>query len=276
MTALTAETRRLIALSHGADDPPPSAEAAVRDRLIAELGVTALAGAASAAAVAATDAAGAAGAAGAGVLSGGGTTALVKTVAGLVLVAGLGTGAMQNEAIAERAREWPAQVAVQTKVIARRTWQLMMGRDETQDGVASPEKPPEPSLGFDARRHALLMAIARRPDRPVAKEAELVLILDAEEALTAGDPSLAARYLDQHETRFAEGALSDNREAMRVLVDCALGAAEKARAGALQFVRKYPASDQVARLRACAFAAPVVEAEAPPPLSPPRSDKPNL
>ena len=289
MNELTAETRRMIALARGADDPPPSAERAVRDRLIAELGLAALAGAAvSAATAVATDAAGVAGAgalsgapataagtAAASVATAGGTTALVKTVAGLILVAGVGAGAMQNDAVAERAREWPAEAAAKTEEIAQRVWQLITGRDETSD-VASPEKPLEASLEFDARRHALLMAIARRPDHPVAKEAELVLILDAEEALSAGDPSRAARYLDQHETRFSGGALSDNREALRVLVDCARGAEEKARGGALQFVRKFPASDQAARLRACPFAAPVIGAETPPAALPPSSDKQNL
>ena len=290
MTELTVETRRMIALARGADDPPPSAERAVRDRLIAQLGLAALAGAAtSAAASVATDAAGVAGAlssgapataaagtAAANVATAGATTALVKTVAGLILVAGLGTGAMQNDAVAERVREWPAEAAVETKEIAQRVWQFVTGQHETYDGVGSSKKPLEPSLGFDARRHALLMAIARRPDHPVAKEAELVLILGAEEALSAGDPSLAARYLDQHEMRFAGGALGDNREALRVLVDCARGEAEKAQAAALQFTRKFPTSDQVERLRSCPFAAPVVEAEAPPAAAPRSPDKPNL
>jgi len=287
----SSETRRLIELSRGTDDPPPAAERAVRDRLIAQLGAAALTGAA--ASVAAASVTETAGAMGAGALSGGapsmavagaaaanvaaavGTTTLTKTVAGLVVIAGVGTGAMQTGVVAERVRELPAQVGVQAEHVATQIWELVTGRD---DAVA-PTKSLEPSLGFDARRHQLLMNIARRPERPVAKEAELVLILGAEDALSASDTSRATSFLDRHEERFAEGVLSDNREAIRVLVHCAHGAEERTKNGAREFVRRFPASDQIARLRACAFAAPIVETASPSPSTvapPPGSDKPNF
>jgi hypothetical protein len=57
----------------------------------------------------------------------------------------------------------------------------------------------------------------------VAKEAELVLILGAEQALAAGDGERAARFLDQHQATFAEGELRDRREELRRLVDRASG-----------------------------------------------------
>jgi hypothetical protein len=288
------ETRRLIELSRGADAPPPNAERAVRNRLIAELGVAALAGAGvSAAAASVTEAVGATGA---GALSGGapstaaagtaaanvaaavGTTTFAKTVAGLVLVAGLGAGAMQNDAVAERVRELPAQVAVHAERAAKPIWQFIFGGDEERDAASAPKHPLEPALDFDARRHRLLMNIARRPDHPVAKEAELVLILGAEDALSAGDTSLASSYLDRHKARFADGVLSDNREALDVLVHCARGDAEQAKNGARQFIQQFPLSDQITRLGGCAFAAPIVETASPAPstVAPPRSGEPNF
>jgi ElaB/YqjD/DUF883 family membrane-anchored ribosome-binding protein len=290
VTGLSAETQRLIALSRGADDAPPSREQAVRERLIARLGEAALAGVAvTSATVAATKAVGAAGAsvlsggapvaagtAGASAASVGGASALVKTAASLIVVFGLGTAAMQNETVAEQVHEWPVAAAMQIKTTTQRIWQLCLGSEEESRLRPAEEERPD-ALGFDARRHALLMAIARRPDRPVAKEAELVLILRAEEALLAGDVSSATGYLDQHEARFANDALSENREVLRVLVDCARGAAEEARSRAEELVRRSPASDQIAQLRACALVAPIVKAlPASSTVAPSKPDKPNF
>ena len=53
----------------------------------------------------------------------------------------------------------------------------------------------------------------------MAKEAELILILGAEQALTEGDDAGALRYLDEHEARFAGGALSEDRETLRARID---------------------------------------------------------
>jgi hypothetical protein len=235
MSALSAETRRLLQLCRHGDDPTPAREQAVRNRLMARLGVTALAGVATASA--AVGAAEAASVTSAGVLSGaapastavgsaataaasvGATTAtLVKTVAGLALVVGLGASAWRNDDAVERAMEWSATVAVQAEQSAKRVWHFVTGdadgADATSSG-ASVAKKGEPLTSSDANRHERLIAIARRPNHPVAKEAELVLILGAEQALKVGDEERAARYLDEHEARFAKGELCQNREALR-------------------------------------------------------------
>jgi hypothetical protein len=244
MSILSAETRRLLDLSRDGDDPTPLREDAVRNRLIARLGVTALAGVATASAV--LGAAEAAGAAGSGALAGGAhssavvgsatakaistgvtTATLAKTVAGLVLVAGLGAGAWKSDEGVEQVVGWPAAVAVRSTQVVARAWHLLVGDRDDADGKRAVAPPIGSSIANDTKRHELLIAIARRPDHPVAKEAELVLILGAEKALAAGDVESAARYLDEHEARFAGGPLRDNREALRVLVDRARSAGER-------------------------------------------------
>jgi hypothetical protein len=153
---------------------------------------------------------------------------LTKTVAALIVAAGIGAGARNHPAVAERVEAWPAAIAVGAERVARRAFRFVTGEGDgatTSRGAESVDR----SVDFDERRHALLIAIARRPDHPVAKEAELVLILRAEQAFSAGDAALAAEYLDAHQASFEGGALSDNREALRVLVDCARGVTAGAR-----------------------------------------------
>jgi hypothetical protein len=245
MTTLSPETRRMLELSRAADVPSPSRERAVRDRLIAELGAAALAGLAGGAATVAAETGGvtsgalsAAGSSSAAAgsathaLAGATTSTLTKTVAALIVAAGIGAGARNHPALVERVEAWPADIAVGAERMARRAFRFVTGQEDRATTPRGAIESIDRSVDFDERRHALLIAIARRPNHPVAKEAELVLILRAEQALSAGDEALAAKYLDAHEANFEGGALSDNREALRVLVNCARGAAVGARARA--------------------------------------------
>jgi hypothetical protein len=154
---------------------------------------------------------------------------LTKTVAALIVAAGIGAGARNHPAVAERVEGWPAAIAVGAERVARRAFRFVTGEGDGATTSRGAIESVDRSVDFDERRHALLIAIARRPDHPVAKEAELVLILRAEQALSAGDAALAAEYLDAHQASFEGGALSDNREALRVLVDCARGVTAGAR-----------------------------------------------
>ena len=234
MSALSAETRRLLDLSRNGDAPTPARELAVRNRLVARLGVTALAGAAGAsAALGAAEAASAAGGAsaitagapGAAVgsaaangLSAGATTAtLAKTVATLAVVAGLGAGVWKGDEKVDPAAPWPAAAAGHVKHAVKRAWQIVTN---SGDDGASSHAPDAISPPISAEAiHERLIAIARRSHRPVAREAELVLILAAERALGEGDIDRAERYLDRHRARFSGGELSADREALRVLCE---------------------------------------------------------
>jgi hypothetical protein len=231
MSALSAETRRLLVLSRGGDDPSPASELAVRNRLVARLGVTALAGVAGAsaalgAAEAGSAAAGAQGAAvgstaGSALSSGATTAALAKTVATLVVVAGLGAGVWKSDDKVDAAAPWPAAAAAEVKHAVKRAWQIVTNADDEVDRARARSDAPDaitPPISAEAM-HERLIAIARRPNRPVAKEVELVLILAAERALGEGDVARAERYLDRHRAQFSDGELSAEREALRVLCE---------------------------------------------------------
>ena len=224
MTALSAETRRLLDLSRDSDDPTPARELAVRDRLIARLGVTALLGVAGAsAAVGAAEAASAAGgAAAAKAVSAGATAATwAKTVATLAIVASLGAGVRMSDGMSDDNAPpvvaWSVAVAGEVKHAVKRAWQIVTNSTDDDASADAPRAivPPVSAEGL----HQRLIAIARRPNHPVAKEAELVLIMGAERALAEGDADLAKRYLDRHEARFAGGELRADREALRILCD---------------------------------------------------------
>jgi hypothetical protein len=232
MKSLHPETRRLIELSRRGDDPAPGSDARVQSRLMSRLGKAAFAGAAGASiAAGAADAIGAASSSAAGSTAAGaaGSAALqtaaagvtgatlVKTVATLLVVTGPAVGAWENADVREHAWEWSAEMSARVERVVERVWGAPL--DHIRE--TGPDLPP-PVIGTKVL-HERLIAIARRPHRPIAKEAELLLILGAEEALASGDRVLAEQYLDRHHTLFPGGELASDREALREICKLAPG-----------------------------------------------------
>jgi RNA polymerase sigma-70 factor (ECF subfamily) len=79
-------------------------------------------------------------------------------------------------------------------------------------------------------------------------EADLLRGVDA--ALKAGNAARALAKLDQHRATFPSGMLVEEREAERVVVLCALGRTDEARAAASVFLRDRPRSPLAGRVRA--------------------------
>ncbi|MFO0739431.1 MAG: hypothetical protein U0270_26270 [Labilithrix sp.] len=88
---------------------------------------------------------------------------------------------------------------------------------------------------------------APAPRDTVAEEA--ALLRAATGALAHGDPATALARIDEHASRFPRGALSEEREAARVLALCAAGRATESRAAATRFVSANPRSPFVAQVR---------------------------
>jgi hypothetical protein len=88
------------------------------------------------------------------------------------------------------------------------------------------------------------------PEGPASVEAEAELLREADVARKAGDAPRALALLDEHSARFPHGVLVQEREAERVVVLCALGRADEARAAASAFLREWPRSPLAGRVRA--------------------------
>jgi hypothetical protein len=86
---------------------------------------------------------------------------------------------------------------------------------------------------------------------------ELALLRGARAAIRAHDGGAALALLDQHEARFPNGMLREEREATHVLALCEIGRAADAHEAAQRFFETYPHSPHGARVRAsCAGETP--------------------
>lgn len=115
-----------------------------------------------------------------------------------------------------------------------------------------PAAPPSPPLAASAPS-APAPQPAEAP-QPIAAEstllAETELLAEAQRALRGGDPSQALTWIERHRARFPRGALVQEREAARVLTLCALERTGEARRVRQQFLRSWPDSPLIERVRA--------------------------
>ena len=87
--------------------------------------------------------------------------------------------------------------------------------------------------------------------------AEVELIQRAQQALEAGDATAALVLLSEHARRFPNGALSEERDAARVLALCGAGQKDDAEQMGTAFLGRYPSSPLASRVRAsCAGPSP--------------------
>ena len=85
---------------------------------------------------------------------------------------------------------------------------------------------------------------------PTTVDAEAAILRNADAALKRGDAQGALALVDQHARQFPNGILAEERDAERVVVLCALGRTDEARAAGAAFLRAHPRSPQTSRIRA--------------------------
>jgi hypothetical protein len=88
---------------------------------------------------------------------------------------------------------------------------------------------------------------------PLAEE--VAILSKATSALRAGNPSEGLRLLEEHQRKFPNGRLAEERRAARIQALCALGRRAAAEAELAQLARSSPRSPHLARAqRACGMA----------------------
>jgi len=105
-------------------------------------------------------------------------------------------------------------------------------------------------------------AVTHRPPRDRLAQ-EVAILSRAAGYLEAGRPSDALRAIDEHQRKFPNGVLKEERYAARVQALCALGRRDEAAAELAHLSRLAPDSPQVARARQSCAAAPTAATASP-------------
>jgi hypothetical protein len=121
--------------------------------------------------------------------------------------------------------------------------------------VSAPALAPAPASA-PAPAPAPASASAPAPaSSPPSLGGEIGLVSAARDDLARGDGASALQHLREHELRFPNGTLREERLALRILALCALGRKDAARAAARDFARSAPDSPHRMAIRAsCAGA----------------------
>jgi hypothetical protein len=268
MSDLTPEDEALLERArHGGGEATPDDHARVKRKLLAQVGIGVGASAMSTS-----------GGASAGLTA---TSAAAKIVVALAIGMGAGTGVVMSYG-PRTAHEPPARIlaspavptsspsvvqapATTTGTIEPSEAPASESRDDpprpiVRDHAPRPNAVPiaaapnEPSSSPPPADHPAslvppLPAVQLEPPGPATVAAEAELLRQADAALKGGRPANALALLGEHARQFPNGILVEEREAERIVVLCALGRTDDARAAASQFLRLRPRSPLSGRVR---------------------------
>ncbi|MDO9020934.1 MAG: hypothetical protein Q8S73_00400 [Deltaproteobacteria bacterium] len=259
MRDLNPDLQSLVDAARAADVPRPDDRERIRRGLAAQLGAAAL--------LASTTATGSASAAGATSAVAVATVATTATslstklaVVALIVAGGAGTAVLTRAANAPRAAAVTAhpapadrpQVAPlpEAPIVRASVAPASVGTvPEALHPVAAPARvaprAPRAHVGPGPGRPA--------PAWPLIEE--VALLREAQRALQSGGTVRALDLIERHASRYPDGAMREERLALRVVALCDAGRRSEARAAADRFVREAPRSVFVARVRSsCAEA----------------------
>jgi hypothetical protein len=242
MSELTPDDETLLEQARHGLEPEPAGVARVKKRVFAQIG---------AAAAALTTASSATGTATTAVVTGGGMLlATVKILVAVVLVGGMTAGgvvlarrststpgATQSPA-PEVAPPPPSSLVVEERLPPAPAVVAVASGSATEPGAAVPEP------AHTSSRTAPTVAT------PSTLSAEADLLRQAGDALRGGNPASALVMLDQHAGSYPHGVLSEERDAERIIVLCALGRTHEAHDLGAAFLTSHPRSPLAGRVRA--------------------------
>ena len=234
MDELSPRARALLEAAYGTDDPIPGDSARVRRTVMTRIGTTGLGAAVFSLSLERAKA-----------LLGIATPKVVALM--LIAVAGSAVYQHAHQRDVERVRV-PASIPSAPLSASP--------APDTSVPAAAPEAEPVstelPAPGHESRklRSAPQRVTLTRPVDPNAGlEAEMRCVRAADAALRGGNVSEAGGLLEQHAREFPAGALSEERNGLRIVAACQSGDSDSQRA-ATQFLERSPRSLLAGRVRA--------------------------
>jgi hypothetical protein len=239
MNELSEYSRALLSAAQAGDEPTDGDRVRVQRALSASIAAgTTLAAPAAAAATGGTSA-----------VAGGVGVAKIAAWMGVGLIAGLVSG---GAVIAVQELREPSRSAAPPAAAPRPAHVVAIA---AAPAAPAPDDEPVPTVEAPRATPAPSARIAARATTPVVGSiaAETALLEAARTALGRGDARAALDDLNEHEKRFPEGTLTEERLASKVFALCALGRKAEASDAAAALLRRAPSSPLRARvLDSCA------------------------
>lgn len=164
----------------------------------------------------------------------------------LVVVGALGVvGALSGVAYV-RSHHAHTEAPPQTTIVAQPVPDPLQPSTPRQQPALVPELAASPAANDSP--------VKAEPPQRVSKSSrdtlgeEVQILSRAEKELHNGRPALALKALDEHQRRFASGALVQERSAARIQALCALGRTQEATAESIKLTRTSPNSPQAAQM----------------------------
>jgi hypothetical protein len=193
---------------------------------------------------------------------------LVKLIAPVVVVGAVGTVAVAPRVMAARQHSVPSTMTTALAPAPAESPTTTTGRVEEEVATAQADEPdgvPSIAVGAlpSAPANTARQGAAHSPPKSgssmpteAARDDEARLVADIDVALRSGDAARAILLADDHQRRFPNGLLVEEREGSRVLAHCVTAPNPAAATG---FLRAHPRSPMRARIVAACGTGEVVD-----------------
>ena len=266
MSAMGPKSRDLFRQARADLSPPSASRDRVRARLASKLGAAAIGVAVSTTTAKASGAAGSASTLGTVAAKGGALAIAAKIATPLIVIPLIVMGAVKVGQVAPSRSQGPttlsstsaAPIAATALPVTSSATPVIVDIpietvNEVNDTSAAKTNPTSTAIAAPTRP---VQSAIVQPTPPVVQvdrglSEEVALVDQIERSLRDGDSQSAARLTKEHEKRFPQGALVEEREGAGVLARCLSGAG--ATSGANAFLAAHPKSPMRTRISAACF-----------------------
>lgn len=250
MSEFGSEERRLLGALRVDEAPTRDDRDRVRARIASRLGVAVAAGAAAGVTATAVSTAGASPGAWGGI-----TAATWLKMGAVVVVTGLGIGAVApwSATPVTPHEQVPQGSANVSPVPEPRGEKKTVAQPELEPRQAEVQPTPSQPDSDKSGSETNSQPVVPTTQKPTDLQGELKLLGIAQQALKSGDSGAALRALDELSRKHPGGALSVEGAGLRAVALCASGQERAGKSAAKRFLKKNPGSPLAGRVRAACF-----------------------